>query len=424
MLLMTAADAVKRHCQALTAQYNRMHKQLFSVRFFWEYTGMKDKRLSIDTQAIHAGYRPEEFQGAAVAPIYQTTTYLQNDQFPLLRYHRLHNSPGHERLAARLSALENTEDAVVLASGMAAIATSLIAMTAVGDHILAQGSLYGGTYHFLTKELTNAGRKVSFFHWDEAEQLSDRVTPNTKVIYCEGLSNPMIRANDFGYLVAVAKRYNILTMIDNTLPSPVNFRPAEIGLDLIIHSATKYLNGHSDVIAGSVAGSRLCIEKIRDVAKYYGGSLDSHGLALLERGLKTLPLRVRAQNMTAQYLATELERHPRVKMVSYPGLVSHPNHIMLKKYMTGFGGMFTFEIDGTIRMAQKLLQGLQLFLPAPSLGSVESLITIPAMSSHLGLSPEERASQGISDTMVRVAVGIEAKEDLLQDLWEALGKLS
>lgn len=385
---------------------------------------MKEKTLSLDTIAIHAGYDASEHQGAAVTPIFHTTTYLQNEQFPKLRYHRLHNSPGHEVLAARISALEGTEDALVLASGMAAIATSLLALTTAGDHIIAQGALYGGTYHFLTQELQSAGRKVSFFEWGEASYLAEMITDRTKVIYIEGLSNPMIRAHDFNQIVKVAKQHNLITIIDNTLPSPVNFRPASIGMDVIIHSATKYMNGHSDVIAGSVAGSAAHVATIRTAAKYYGGSLDPHGLALLQRGLKTMPLRVRAQNATAQYLATELERHPRVKMVSYPGLSSHPDHTMLREYMSGFGGMFAFELDGSAVMAQKLLQHLNLFLPAPSLGSVESLITIPTLSSHLNLKPEERAAQGITDSLVRVAVGIEAKEDLLQDLWDALGKIS
>lgn len=355
-------------------------------------------------------------------PIFQSSTfeYAGEAGYHDVRYLRLSNSPNHEALHAKLAALEGGEAALVTASGMAAISASLIAFLPAGSHVIAHRSLYGGTRTFLTQELPRMGAEVTFVDADDPFAWKPALRPATRAIYVEAMTNPLLEVVDLEAAAAFARAHDLVSMIDATLATPVNYRPIEAGFDLVLHSATKYLNGHTDIVAGAVIGRAAHVERIKHLLDHLGGSLDPHACFLLHRGLKTLALRLRRQNESAFALASALERHPAVAKVNYAGLESHPRHARARRYFAGTGGLLSFEPRGGPAAAEALMKRLELAVVAPSLGGPETLVTRPVTTSHRGLTPEERRELGISDALVRVSVGLEAAEDLIADFAKAL----
>jgi cystathionine beta-lyase/cystathionine gamma-synthase len=303
---------------------------------------------------------------------------------------------------------------------MAAISTTLLTVLSAGDHLLVQDSLYGGTHELVTAELTKLGITHDFIDADRRDSWAALLRPDTRAIYVEAMTNPLLQVADLEGVVQFARAHRLLAIIDNTFATPVNFRPLTVGFDLVIHSATKYLNGHADIVAGAVAGDAALIERIRHKANHLGGSLDPHAAFLLKRGLKTLALRVRYQNDSTLRIARFLEAHPAVAHVHYAGLASHPRHERARRLFAGCGGVLSFELRGDAARAREFERRVCIPAVAPSLGGVQTLLTRPAATSHAGLSAAERQRLGISDGLLRLSVGIEATEDLIEDLRRAL----
>jgi len=383
------------------------------------------KELGFDSRAVHSGESKPLKDGAIVLPIYQSSTYeyVGEDDYDLIRYARLSNTPNHLALAGKISELEGTQDALVTASGMAAITTALLTVIPHGGHLLAQQSLYGGTLQFLKDDFEDLGRTVSFFTDDQIPDL-ERIAPETTAaVYCETITNPLLRVADLRGLARVASKCGWVSLIDNTFASPLNCNPVSFGFDLVLHSATKYLNGHSDIIAGAVAGKKDVIRRIRHKLNHLGGSLDTHACFLLQRGLKTLGLRVRQHNQSAMDLAESLSSHPRVSRVIYPGLKSHPDHARASEILNGFGGMLSIEVDGSPEQIDRCLSRLKLAVIAPSLGGVETLVTRPVTTSHRGIDPKFLSEIGLSEKLVRISVGLESSQDLVNDFRNTLQEL-
>jgi cystathionine beta-lyase/cystathionine gamma-synthase len=383
---------------------------------------MSGKDLSIDTKLIHAGEPTPRIAGAVSMPIFQTAMFEYSGEktYDQIRYIRLNNTPNHIALHAKLAAVENAEAALVAASGMAAITTSILTILSAGDHLLIQDCLYGGTHDFVTRDLASFGIHYSFINADEPATWREQLRPTTKAIYVEAMTNPLLQVGDLEAAVRFAREHGLVSMIDNTFPSPVNFRPCERGFDLSLHSATKYLNGHSDIVAGAVIGRATLVESITHRLNHLGGTMDPHAAFLLHRGLKTLAVRMRQHNESALRIARLLEEHPAVLCVNYPGLKSHPRHERACKLFSGFSGMLSFELKGGLEPAERFMKAVRLPVVAPSLGGVETLVTLPATTSHSGMSPEDRRRLGISDGLIRVSIGIESTDDLLEDFSRAL----
>ena len=379
----------------------------------------------LETKLIHAGEPEPLINGAVSMPIFQSATfeYTGETSYHDLRYIRLNNTPNHVALHQKLAALENAEAALVAASGMAAISTTLLTILSSGDHLLAQECLYGGTHDFITKDLPALGILFDFIDGDDPDSWREQLRPNTKAIYVETMTNPLLQVADLKAVVEFGKAHGLVSLIDNTFASPVNFRPPEWGFDLSLHSCTKYLNGHSDIVAGAVIGRADLIEKITHKLNHLGGSLDPHACFLLHRGLKTLAVRVKYQNESALRIAQFLEKYPAIENVNYPGLERYPRHQRARELFDGFSGMLSFEVKGGVEAAERFIQNTTLPTIAPSLGGVEMLITRPATTSHSGMSPEDRQTLGISDSLIRVSVGIEATEDIIEDFERALKAL-
>jgi cystathionine beta-lyase/cystathionine gamma-synthase len=303
---------------------------------------------------------------------------------------------------------------------MAAISTTLLTVLAPGDHLLAQDCLYGGTLDLLKTELAGLGVETTFIDADAPASWPPLVRPNTRAIYVESLTNPLLQIADLEAVVQFARDHQLVSLIDNTFATPVNFQPIEHGFDLVLHSATKYLNGHSDIVAGAVAGSGQWIERITHRLNHLGGSLDPHAAFLLDRGLKTLVVRVLHQNASAQRIAERLQGHPAVARVNYAGLVGHPRHERARRLFRGFSGMLSFEVKGGPDAADRFMMQTTLPILAPSLGGVETLLTRPALTSHAGLDAEQRHRAGISDGLIRMSVGLESPDEILDDLFQAL----
>ena len=384
---------------------------------------MPDRKKRLDTKLIHAGEPSPRIVGAVTMPIFQSSTFESagGDSYDTMRYIRLNNTPNHDVLHDKLAMLENADSALVTASGMAAISTALITLLKPGGHLLAQNVLYGGTLGLLGTQFPHLGLSHDFIDGTDPASWEAKLKPETKAIYVETISNPLMGVPDLKAITDFAKKHNIISMIDNTFASPVNFRPAEWGFDLSFHSGTKYLGGHTDIVAGAIIGRKDLVREIFVNLKYYGGSLDPHACFLLHRGLKTLGVRVRQQNKNALELARFLEEHPAIDAVNYPGLASSPEHGRAKEYLDGFGGMLSFDPAGGADAAVKIMERVEIPIVAPSLGGVESLLSRPATTSHLAVPPEERTALGISDGLVRMSVGIESIEDLIDDFRRAIG---
>jgi len=376
----------------------------------------------LETKLIHAGEPRPRIRGAVSIPIFQSATfeYAGEDDYHKLKYIRLNNTPNHDALHEKLAASENAEAALVTASGMAAISTALLTVLSAGDHLLIQGCLYGGTHDFVTHDLPSFGIKYDFIEPDRPDTWKRLLRHETKAFYLEAMSNPLLQVSDLKSGVEFAKANGLVSLIDNTFASPVNFRPAEHGFDLSLHSCTKYLNGHSDIVAGAVIGRADLVNRVKHRLDRLGGTLDPHAAFLLHRGMKTLSLRVRFQNESTLAIARFLEGHPAVESVYYAGLASHPRHVRARELFNGFGGVLSFELKGGVEHAAQLMKRLTLPISAPSLGGVETLITLPATTSHSGMSREARQKLGISDRLIRLSVGIEATEDLIADIQQAL----
>jgi cystathionine beta-lyase/cystathionine gamma-synthase len=376
----------------------------------------------IDTKLIHAGEPNPLIQGAVSIPIFQSSTfeYTGQESYHDLRYIRLNNTPNHVALHEKLAALENGEAAVVSGSGMAAISTTLLALLSAGDHFLAQDCLYGGTHDLITKDLPAYGISANFICGKEPEAWKKLLRSNTKAVYVESITNPLMQVANLKGIVEFAREHRLYSIIDNTFTSPINFRPLEHGFDLSIHSCSKYLNGHSDIVAGAVIGPEELISKITHKLNHLGGTLDPHACFLLHRGMKTLAVRVRQQNASAMEIARFLESRPEVETVHYPGLASHPQHNRARELFDGFGGMLSFELQGGVELAERFIRNTTIPICAPSLGGVESLITRPVTTSHACLSPEECKEVGISESLIRLSVGLEATADILADFDQAL----
>lgn len=383
---------------------------------------MKSEKLGLNTICTHIGeVKDEQFKGA-VSPLFMSSSYAYED-VEVKRYPRYFNTPNQEALCRKIARLEKCEAGLIFGSGMAAVSTAMLAFLQKGDHVVLPQTLYGGTYNFVVEEFHKFGIEYSFAEGFSEADFSEKIQKNTKVLFVETPSNPLMRITDLEMISKLAKQHGLITMIDNTFASPVNQTPADFGIDIMIHSATKYMGGHSDILAGAVAASEEHIKIIWNLAKNLGGSLSDYTVWLLERSMKTMVLRVRAQNKNAKKMAKWLDGHPLVEKVYYPGLKTHPDHGLAKKQMSGYTGMLSFEISEYLNV-DEFLKGLKMIKPSMSLAGVESTILSPAKTSHALLSAEERKRQNISDGLLRFSVGIEETEDIIADLEGAFEKVS
>ncbi len=382
----------------------------------------KNNNLGINTICTHVGeVKDEQFKGA-ISPIYMSTSY-EFDNVDVKRYPRYFNTPNQEMLCKKIAALEKTENALIFGSGMAAVSTTLLAFLHKGDHVVLQQTLYGGTYNFVVEEFDKFGIEYSFTKDLSIASFQKEIKENTKVLYIETPSNPLLTITDMQLVANLAKENGIVTMIDNTFASPINQTPIDFGIDIMLHSATKYMGGHSDILAGAVAASNEHIDKIWNIAKNLGGSLSDFTVWMLERSLKTMNLRVKRQSKNALKMAKYLDKNESVANVYYPGLKSHPDYALAKKQMNNFGGMLSFELKENIN-AMDFMNNLSLIKPSMSLAGVESTMLSPTQTSHALLSPEERENQGIKDGLIRFSVGIEETKDLIADIEQAINSLS
>ena len=375
-----------------------------------------------DTLLVHAGEPRPRNSGSVAMPIYQSSTFEETDSrgYHDIRYARLSNTPSHDALHGKLAALEGAEASLACSSGMAAISAALFSVLRTGDHVIAQRGLYGGTHDLITRDLVRLGIEHTFVPGDDPAAWEKAVTPKSRVFYLESMTNPLVRVADLPAGGAFARSRGLVGIVDNTFATPLSYRPLRHGFDLVVHSATKYLNGHSDLIAGAIMGSAERVREAKKTLDHLGGSLDPHACFLLQRGLKTLGVRFRQQCATAGQVAQFLEQHQAVARVNHLSLPSHPQHARARELFAYFGAMLSFELRGGAAAAEKMFTRLTLPLHAPSLGGPETLVTRPAASSHVGLSAQERAEIGIADGLVRVSIGLEAPEDLIEDFGRAL----
>jgi cystathionine beta-lyase/cystathionine gamma-synthase len=383
----------------------------------------RTKSLELGTLSVHGGEQSgqRDVDAPVVHPLFQSVNYIQEIASSAdLRYPRHGNAPNAEVVQRRIAAIEHAEASLLLASGMGATACALLALVRPGDHIIASSWIYGGTRELLEQEFETLGIKVSLVDPLETRVWRKAIKKNTRVIFVESPVNPTCRVLDMESLSMVTRQAGIALVVDATFASPVNFRPLEHGADVSIHSATKYLNGHHDVLGGVVSGTAPYIDEVRRKMMLWGQAPDPFAAWLLERGLKTLELRVLRQNESAMRIARWCEDRKEIRKVMYPGLASHPDHEIADRMLDGFGGMLSIELSGGAKPTERFLRRLKLFRHAPSLGGVESLVSEPRFTSHAGISADDRAEIGIPDGFVRVSVGIEGADDLIADLEQAL----
>jgi cystathionine beta-lyase/cystathionine gamma-synthase len=388
---------------------------------------MNTRKRQPSTLCVQGGRA--QTSGPAVVPIVQTSTFVFENQQQMLDsvqgktgkdvYTRWSN-PTTKSVEEKINALECTEDTHVLASGMAAISSAIMGHVKSGERILSSDSIYGGTVNLFNKILSPNGIQVDYVDTDElADKLSDAGS-SYKLCFFETPTNPTLKIVDIKKVADAARETGTISMIDSTFGSPINQRPHILGVDLVMHSATKYLGGHSDIVAGTISGSKELMADVRSAAKLLGGTMDPFASFLLDRGIKTLGVRVARHNLNAKYLAEKLSHDSRIREVHYPGLSSHPQHDIARKQMDGFGGMMAITLDSDLAGTRKFVDSLELFLNAVSLGGVESLASIPALTTHYGLDEKALNEMGISNSTIRLSVGIEDAEDLLDDLMAAL----
>ncbi len=387
---------------------------------------MKKHKHHPETEAVRGGTDLGKKHGPLATPIYQTSTFEVTDNDQQVRaistdmFYTRYGNPTHTVAEKVIAELEGADASLLFASGMGAITTSLLALLKSGDHVVAQRDIYGGATKFLSQWLPKLGVTTTFVDTTEYDQHARAIQPNTKLLYLESPTNPTLRVVDLKKVVALARQRNLITFIDSTLATPINQRPADLGIDLVMHSGTKYFAGHSDLICGIVAGRQDLIDTIHSTRTTLGGTMDPHAAWLLLRGIKTLAVRVQRQNDNALRIAQFLAQHPKVKHVHYPFAEGHPQRALAIEQMHGGGGVLSFEVDGTGDDAKRLSEALRLFTLAPSMGGVDSLVTIPVLTSHGMISAEHRAKMGVTDQLVRLSVGIENAGDLIADLEQAL----
>lgn len=387
---------------------------------------MKRHRFHPETEAVHGGKHLEKQNAAMAQPIYQTSTFQVTDSERQLQvtgtdmFYTRYGNPTHTAVETAIAELEGTDAALLFASGMCSITTSILALVKSGDHIVAQRDIYGGVTKFLSSWLPKLGIETTFVDTTEYDQHVRAIRPNTKILYLESPTNPTLRVVDLRKAAAIAREHKLISMIDGTFGTPINQRPAEFGIDLVLHSGTKYLAGHTDLICGVATGRRDLIDQIRGTRTTLGGVMDPHAAFLLLRGLKTLAVRVERQNQSALRIAEFLAHHAKVRSVNYPFLQGHPQRGLAVEQMKGGGGVLSFEVEGTGEDAKHTSEALRLFTLAPSLGGVESLVSIPVLTSHAMISAEHRQKMGVTEQLIRISVGVENTDDLIADLEQAL----
>ncbi len=390
---------------------------------------MKEHDRHPETEAVRAGTDLHKKNGPLATPIYQTSTFEVTDSAEQLRathtdrFYTRYGNPTHTVAESAIAELEGTDAALLFSSGMAAITTSILSLVKAGDHIVAQRDIYGGLTKFLTNWLPKLGVETTFVDTTDYDQHVRSIRPNTRLLYLESPTNPTLRIVDLKRVSAIARQHNLISMIDSTFATPINQRPAEFGIDLVMHSGTKYFGGHSDIICGIISGRRALIDQIHETRTTLGCCMDPHAAFLLLRGIKTLAIRVQRQNQNALRIAEFLATHSMVKRVHYPFVSGHPQRAIVAEQMSGGGGVLSFEVDGTAEDARTLAEGLNLFTLAPSLGGVDSLVTLPVITSHAMISPEVRAKMGVTEQLIRLSVGVENADDLIADLNTALNAL-
>jgi cystathionine beta-lyase/cystathionine gamma-synthase len=380
------------------------------------------KKPGLSTVSIHGQPARRADWTPVATPIYQSSTFTNpvgSDE--MVMYTRYGNNPNQVSLASRYALLEGTEAALFVSSGMAATALAHLAVLRPGDHLISSSWIYGGTRRLFEEEFGRLGIEVSYVNPDQPRQWRRSVRKSTRAVFVETPTNPLMRVVDLAPMAQIARDGGFALLVDATFASPINYRPIEHGADIVITSATKYLNGHSDVIGGAVAASASIIEEVTRLMTLWGQSLDPHAAWLIERGMRTLAVRMERHNINGMAVARWAEQQDGIARVHYPGLPSHPDHAFATQVLDGFGGMVGFELRGGARMAEKFLKKLKLVAHAPSLAGVESLISEPRLTSHHRLTEEQRAKQGIPDGFVRLSCGIEDAEDIIADLEQALG---
>lgn len=387
---------------------------------------MKRNTHHTDTKAVRGGVDLEKKNGPLATPIFQTSTFEVTDNDEQLRvtptdqFYTRYGNPTNTVAEKRVAELEGVDAALTFASGMGAITTTILALLKSGDHIVAQRDIYGGVTKFFTQWLPKLGIETTFVDTTKYQEHGRAIQPNTKLLYLESPTNPTLRIVDLKAAASIAKQHSLISMIDGTFGTPINQHPAEYGIDLIMHSGTKYLSGHTDLICGVVAGRGDLLETVHSTRNTLGNCMDPHASWMLARGLKTLAVRVARQNENALQVATFLEQHAKVRRVHYPFLPSHLQYAIAKEQMSGGGGIVTFEVKGSGEDARRASESMRLFTLAPSLGGVESLVSIPVLTSHAMIEPAHRVQMGVTEQMIRLSVGIEDVNDLIADLEHAL----
>jgi cystathionine beta-lyase/cystathionine gamma-synthase len=387
---------------------------------------MKKSKRRPETAAVRGASDFEKKNGPVTPPIYQTSTFEVTDNDEQVRvtstdrYYTRWGNPTNTLAEETVAAIEGTEAARTFASGMGAITTTVLALLKAGDHIVAQRDIYGGVTKFFSQWLPKVGIETTFVDTNDFEQHAKAIRPSTRMLYLESPTNPSLRVVDMKRAAALAQQHGLISMIDSTFGTPINQRPAEFGIDLVMHSGTKYLSGHADLTCGVVCGRHKVMEEIDESRKTLGNCMDPHAAWLLIRGLKTLAVRVARQNENALRVAEFLDQHQKVRRVHYPFLKSHPDYAIARQQMSGGSGMVTFEVEGSGDDARRVSEAMRLFTLATSLGGVESLVSIPVLTSHAMISAEQRAEMGVNEQMVRLSVGIESVDDQIEDLERAL----
>jgi cystathionine beta-lyase/cystathionine gamma-synthase len=382
------------------------------------------RRLGFSTRAIHGDPEARPEWSPVVTPLYQSSTFTNPvGSTAEVLYTRYGNNPNQINVAKRLALLEGAEAAIFVASGMGATALAHLAVLRPGDHLLSSEWIYGGVHRLFAQEFGRLGIDVTFVTPLEPRTWKRALKKNTRALFVETPTNPLLRIIDLVPIAALCKAEGLALVVDSTFATPLNFRPLEHGADVVIHSATKYLNGHSDVVAGAVAGTESVIEEVRKLMQVWGQALDPMAAWLIERGMKTLAVRVERQNHTALQVAEWCGKQPQFAAVHYPGLSSHPDHEDAQRIMNGFGGMLGLELKGGARAAERFLRALTIAAHAPSLGGVETLVSEPRLTSHANLSSEDRARAGIPDGFLRFSIGLEDADDILADFAQALAQL-
>ena len=394
---------------------------------------MNPKYAGFSTKSIHSGERLCPLTGSVTTPIYQTSNFGFADLDSLRTvftdhskgyFYTRYSNPTLEAVEKKLADLMGAQRASVFSSGMAALTSATLALVSSGDHIVSAFDIYGGTFNFFSNVLPRYGVTVDLIETTDPGRLAESIKPNTKVIFFESPTNPLLKLMDIDEVARIGKEHGVVTFMDNTFATPFNQRPIEMGIDLVMHSATKYLGGHSDLIGGVVAGGEELMQKVMSSRYVFGGIPDPQSAWLMMRGVKTLKVRMEAHNHNGMLVAQFLEEHPRIERVYYPGLKDHPQHDLAKSQMKGFGGMVSFEVKGENGALGQFLAGLRVCQLAVSLGGIESLICPPALTTHRRLSKSERVRAGINDRLVRLSVGIEDAQDLIDDLNQALSAIS